>query len=96
MRIEDELFEAIQTILSKATLKRIDNDIIYMLNVVCKKIEGPVRTIPYSKAKVQRRVALLFWKARKKQLQNKQIDIMVLEKWQQVAEIRNIETISIK
>jgi len=60
MRIKDELFEAIQTIPSKAILKRIDKDITYMLNVVRKKIEGPVRTIPYSKAKAQRRVVLLF------------------------------------
>ena len=43
-------------------LEIIENNIAYVLNVVRKQIEGPMRMIPYSKIKAQRRAKLIFEK----------------------------------
>ena len=66
MPIEEKLFQVIHSILSNQTLENIDNNIIYILNTVRKKIKGLTRSIPYSKAMEIRRATLLFWKMKKK------------------------------
>ena len=53
-------------LVEKATreeLKKIDNNIIYIINTVRKKIEGLIRKVPYSKMKFEKQTKLLYWKA---------------------------------
>ena len=84
------------SLLSKQTLEKIDNNITYVLNVVWKKIEGPTRTIPYSKTKAIYGACLLFQKTKKKQAQNKYVDVLTMEKGKEQAGIREIEVLSIQ
>ena len=96
IEIEDELFQVMNSLLSKQTLEKIDNNITHVLNVVWKKIEGPTRIIPYSKTKAIHRAYLLFWKTKKKQAQNKYVDVLTIEKRKEQAGIGEIEALSIQ
>jgi len=41
------------------------------MNKARKKVEGLSRGIPYSKEKVKRRATILYWRSRKRELENK-------------------------
>jgi hypothetical protein len=55
-------------------------------------VEGPRRNIPYSITKVKTRAKLLYWKARVGILKRKKIDVTVIVKRKEEAELSNEET----
>ena len=78
--IKDELFQAIHNKPTRQTLENIDNNILYVLEVVRKEIEDLKRSILFSKTKEKQRATILYWKGRLKKAKAKSIDENTLEK----------------
>jgi len=55
-------------------LEIVDQNILFALNKARKFIEGPYQNIPFSKEKEKRRVALLYWDIRKKEVRERTIN----------------------
>ena len=72
--IEDSLFEQLSENVTKEALKRIDQDIIFLLDKVWKKIKGQQRNIQFSAKKVKRCIVIKFWKDLIKKAKGKQIN----------------------
>ena len=66
--------------ISKDQLEVIDNKIIYILNKVYKKVEGPQQGVPYLIQKIQSYLKLRYWISKVKIIQEQQSNMKVMKK----------------